>query len=169
MNRKKGIDKKKMQRRLMRSPAYRIAYKDRRFLDSPLARPARLELELLKTEIGMIENNVKSTIVTFGGTRIQERSEAERKVRALQNRLKKNPKDKNLRRKLRIARSVLQKSSYYQEAREFARLVSSECQIRGPPRICHRNRGRPGYHGGGQSGRIRRRREISRPEYHPAP
>jgi uncharacterized protein (TIGR00730 family) len=130
MNRKKVIDKQKMQRKLMRSPAYRIAYKDREFLASPLARPARLELELLKTEIGMIKNNVKSTIVTFGGTRIEERSGAERKVKVLQNRLKKNPKDKTLKRKLRIARSVLEKSSYYQEAREFARLVSSECQIR---------------------------------------
>jgi len=130
MGKRKSINKEKMIGRIKKTGAYRIAYKDQDFLESEHARPIRLQLELLKTEIGLRRNNIKSTIVTFGGTRIIEPSEARRKVHSLQTRLKKKPNDRDLKRKLTIARSVLKKSIFYGEAMEFARLVSSECQIR---------------------------------------
>ena len=40
-----------------------------------------------------------------------------------------SPDNKKFKRQHRIAKSVLRKSRYYDEAREFARLVSAECQI----------------------------------------
>ncbi len=129
MPRKEKPDKHAMVAELKQSPAYRIAYKDSDFLDSAFARPARLQLELLKTEVGMRENNIQSTIVTFGGTRIIESVVARRNVRKAESRLKKKPHDPILKRNLRVARSILEKSVYYDEAREFARLVSSECQL----------------------------------------
>jgi len=122
--------KNQMVAKLKRSSAYRIAYKDSGFLESAHARPVRLQLELLKTEIGLRHNNIKSTIVTFGSTRIIEPDEAKQKVVAIQSGLRKKPGDADLQKKLRIAKSILRKSAYYEEAREFARLVSSECQIR---------------------------------------
>ena len=130
MNKKDKHDKAKMIARLKKTPAYRIAYTDKEFLDSGHARPVRLQLELLKTEIGMRKNNIKSTIVTFGGTRIIEPTEAIKRITSLEKRLEKKPSDPQLRKKLKIAKSVLRKSRYYDEAMEFARLVSSECQIR---------------------------------------
>jgi len=130
MKKLKSIDKEKMIKKLKRSHAYRIAYKDDEFLGSDYARPIRLQLELLKTEIGMRHHNIKSTIVTFGGTRIIEPAEARKRVDKIKAKLEKRPDDKILKKQLKISRSILEKSAYYDEAREFARLVSSECQIR---------------------------------------
>ena len=131
MTRRRNSDERRTVDRLKRSQAYRVAYKDAAFLARDYARPARLQLELLKTEIGMRQNQIKSTIVVFGGTRILEPAVAARNVRRAQARLKKNPGDPTLKRDLQIARSLNEKSVYYDEAREFARLVSEECQRRG--------------------------------------
>ena len=125
---KEKFDKEKAIARLKRSKAYRIAYKDMEFLDSGFTRPARLQLEQLKTEIGLRLNKIRSTIVVFGGTRIVEPAEAKTAVQRAETSLKKNPGSKTLKRDLRIARSILEKSGYYNEAREFSRLVSLECQ-----------------------------------------
>ena len=125
---KEKFDKEKAIAKLKRSKAYRVAYKDMEFLDSGFARPARLQLEQLKAEIGLRLNRIRSTIVVFGGTRIVEPAEARKAVKRAEVRLKKNPGDTTLKRDLRIARSILEKSSYYNEAREFSRLVSLECQ-----------------------------------------
>jgi uncharacterized protein (TIGR00730 family) len=130
MSKENKIDKEKMLARLKRSPAYRIAYKDPDFLASPYARTTRLETELQKTEIEMRRNKIKSTIVVFGGTRIVEPAIARKQVRKAEAILKRKPHDKILKRNLRAARSILDKSVFYDEAREFGRLVSSECQIR---------------------------------------
>lgn len=113
------------------SPSYRQAHLDPDFLSREELRPVRLELELLKPELIMREQEVWSTIVVFGGTRILERDEAERKVRAAKAALERHPDDPELARKLRIAENLLRKSRYYDEAREFARLVSSTCQADG--------------------------------------
>ena len=121
----------KMVRRLKRSSAYRVAYKDFDFIDSDYARAARLQLELLKTEIGLRHAGVHSTIVVFGGTRIIQPSEARRKLQQAETRLRRRPNDPALRQAVRIARSVERKSVFYDEAREFARLVSTESQIQG--------------------------------------
>lgn len=130
MEQLKRSDRERMTGRLKKSSAYRIAYKDLEFLGSAHARPVRLQLELLKAEIGLRRHNIQSTIVAFGGTRIIEPSEASKKVRSLERRLERDGGGRDLRRKLRRAKSVLAKSVYYTEAREFARLVSSECQIK---------------------------------------
>lgn len=130
MDKRSKIEKEKMVARLKKSPAYRIAYKDLEFLGSAQARPVRLQLELLKTEIGMIHSNVQSTIVTFGSTRIADPEEAAKKAAELQKKARKYPDDRRLKKELKIAGSLMEKSIFYEEAREFARLVSSECQIR---------------------------------------
>ena len=127
---KNVFNRKRAVRDLMKSKAYRLAYKDPDFLDSPYARPSRLQLELLKAEFGLRHHQVRSTIVVFGGTRIVEPSIARALVAKAQRTLGKNPNDADLRRDLRIARSILEKSRFYDEAREFARLVSRECQSR---------------------------------------
>jgi len=115
---------------LKKSPAYRLAYEDSDFLNSDYARPARLQLELLKTEIGMRHNKIESTIVVFGSARIFDSAKAGKRVKELKLKLSKKPVDDGIKKQLRIAESVLEKSKYYDEAIEFSRLVSSECQLR---------------------------------------
>ncbi|MBD3258523.1 TIGR00730 family Rossman fold protein [candidate division GN15 bacterium] len=128
MAKKKTIDEDKAVARLKRATAYKVAYKDRDFLDSGYARPLRLQAELMKTELGMRHNRISSTIVVFGGTRIVEPAEARQKAKQAEAALKKRPKDPILKRRLKIARSIEEKSVFYDEAREFGRLVSTEEQ-----------------------------------------
>jgi uncharacterized protein (TIGR00730 family) len=108
--------------------SYRLAFEDRDFMNRPDLRPTRLQLELMKTDLALAEHNIRSTIVVFGGTRILEPKECERRVKTLEAELKKNPRDPALLKKLSIAKRVLAKSGYYDEARRFALLVSSETQ-----------------------------------------
>src|SRR4029077_2190046 len=70
-------------------------------------------------------------IVVFGGTRIAPPDQARARVAALEAHLKRKPKDPGLKRELEIARRILAKSKYYDEARAFGRLVSQSCQLDG--------------------------------------
>ena len=111
--------------RILQSPSYRLAYKDIDFLSDPRLRPARMELELLKPEMAFEEQNVASTIVVFGGTRIVERAAAEKRLEDAKARLADSPNDPKLRREVARAERLLAKSHYYDVAREFGRLVST--------------------------------------------
>jgi hypothetical protein len=121
-------EKDRLVSRLKRSPAYRIAYHDPDFLDTDWARPIRLQTELLKPESIFRSQRILSTIVVFGGTRIVERAQAKRRVARLERQMAKKPKDKAIRKQLSIARSLLAKCDFYDEAREFGRIVSREGQ-----------------------------------------
>ncbi len=114
---------------LRASTSYRQSHIDPDFMGRVELRPVRLQLELLKPELIMQEQGVQSTVVVFGGTRVVERSEAERRLLAAQEALAKKPNDAKLVRRVRIAENVLRKSHFYDEAREFAALVSGQCQI----------------------------------------
>ena len=82
------------------SAAYRLAFDDPDFLMREELRPVRLQLELLKPEMLMAEQGITSTVVMFGGARIPE------------------PGQKG-------ATPMLESlSSYYEQAREFARLIT---------------------------------------------
>jgi uncharacterized protein (TIGR00730 family) len=118
-------------RRILDSPSYIRAYEDVDFIMRHDLRSVRLELELLKPELILRKHRIRSTIVVFGGTRIVEESLARRRVEALEQQLQRSGTNAELERRLGVARRVLAKSRYYDEAREFARLVSSTCQTRG--------------------------------------
>jgi len=53
-----------------RTPSYRLAFADADFLTREELRPVRLQLELLKPDLILNEQNVRSTVVLFGGARI---------------------------------------------------------------------------------------------------
>jgi uncharacterized protein (TIGR00730 family) len=112
-------------------PNYLLAEEDTKFLKHPELRPVRLQLELLKPEMILDEQNVDSTLVIFGGTQIVERPEAERRLAEARANLTADPTSTVQQRAVSRAERVLVNSRYYDEAREFARLVSSACQIQG--------------------------------------
>ncbi|WP_208353903.1 TIGR00730 family Rossman fold protein [Pseudaestuariivita rosea] len=85
-----------------RAPAYKLAFADSDFLNRSELRPVRLQLELLKPEIMLDEAGVESTIVLFGGARIPE------------------PAKKDQAR----TQTLADLSRHYDEAREFARLMT---------------------------------------------
>ena len=84
------------------APAYKLAFADDDFMCRDELRPVRLQLELLKPEMLMNEAGVESTIVLFGGARIPE------------------PSKKDSAR----TQTLADLSTFYDEAREFARLMT---------------------------------------------
>jgi len=125
-----GIEKENL-KKILSSPSYRVAYKDLDFLASPPLRPTRMELELLKPELAFQEQNVRSTVVVFGGTRIPEPAVAEKKLQRARERLAETPDDVRRRRAAAKAERIAENSRYYNLAREFAGLVSSASQKNG--------------------------------------
>jgi uncharacterized protein (TIGR00730 family) len=112
-------------------PNYLLAENDTAFLKRPELRPVRLQLELLKPEVLLDEQGIQSTLVVFGGTQIVERHEAERRLAEAKELLAADPDDAVKQRGVARAERVLAKSHFYDEAREFSRLVSSACQVKG--------------------------------------
>ncbi len=111
------------------SGSYQQAHLDKDFMGRTELRPIRLQLELMKPELIQTELGVDSTIVVFGGTRIIEKPDAEEKLERAKQALAAQPDDSSRQRDVRIAENILKKCHYYDEAREFARIVSSQCQI----------------------------------------
>ena len=84
------------------APAYRLAFADEDFMCRDELRPVRLQLELLKPQMLLDERGIESTIVLFGGARIPD------------------PAHKDQAR----TQTLADLSAFYDEAREFARLMT---------------------------------------------
>jgi uncharacterized protein (TIGR00730 family) len=115
-------------KKIVESPSYRVAYKDVDFLAQPEMRAARLELELLKPELYLQQNNIRSTIVVFGSTQIVEPSAARHRLDQARQALAASPNDRLLKRAAARAECLLELSHYYDAARQFAHLVATECK-----------------------------------------
>jgi uncharacterized protein (TIGR00730 family) len=109
--------------RILASPSYLRTDQDIDILRRDELRPTRLQLDYLKPELIMQDHGVVSTIVVFGGTRIAEPAAALRRLERARARVAENPNDHSLQRAARVAERVVAKSSYYDVAREFGRLV----------------------------------------------
>lgn len=116
---------------ILDSPSYRLAEVDTEFLQRPELRPVRLQLELLKPEMLLEENGIRSTIVVFGGTQIIEPEQAQLRLDEARRQLQANPEDSERQRAVARAERILAKSDYFDAAREFARIVSTACQSQG--------------------------------------
>lgn len=123
------IDRDKKLTAILESQSYLPVEYDVEFLQQWETRPVRVQLELLKPEIGFLREHVDSTIVVFGGAQIVAAQEGESKLRAAREALEQSPDDPQLQRDVERLTRVAAKSHYYNMAREFSRLVSSTCQI----------------------------------------
>jgi len=119
---------------ILDSPTYRLAEEDIEFLKLNAMRSVRMQLELHKVELAFEQHQIDSTIVVFGGTQIVEREHAQQRLAAAQAALAASPQDETKRRAVLRAERIEAKSKYYDDAREFARLVSATCQTDGD---CH--------------------------------
>jgi len=109
---------------ILKSPSLLLAEQDTDLLARPELRPVRMQLELLKPEMALARHQIHSTIVVFGGTQIRERSEAEARLRAAQAAAAKDPQNAALSRAVSRYERLLEKSRYYEAAREFTQLMS---------------------------------------------
>jgi uncharacterized protein (TIGR00730 family) len=105
--------------------AYRLAFTDTAFLLREELRPVRMQLELLKPELVQQELGIRSTIVIFGSARILPpdvasaalaEAEASDDAQAVQR-----------------ARSALEMSRYYDEARRFSAIVTERSRAHADP------------------------------------
>ncbi|KCV82632.1 decarboxylase [Actibacterium atlanticum] len=92
-----------------RSPAYKLAFADDAFLCRDEMRAVRLQLELMKPDLLMNEAGIESTVVLFGGARIPEAAK----------------------RDTARTQTLADLSKYYEEAREFARLMTERSMADG--------------------------------------
>lgn len=117
--------------RILDSPSYVLAERDIELLATEELRPVRLQLELLKPELTLDSKHIHSTIVVFGSTRILDLPLLEDKERVLTEALLASPKDKLIERELERTERLLAKQHYYEEAREFTKLVSQRAPAAG--------------------------------------
>ncbi len=116
---------------LLRSSSYCRADQDIEFLNRDELRPVRLQLELLKPELIQQEEGIRSTVVVFGSARLVEPAESQARLKQAEAALARKPKDRELQRAVAVARQQVKLAPFYNEAREFGRLVSSTCQLDG--------------------------------------
>ncbi|WP_375421690.1 TIGR00730 family Rossman fold protein [uncultured Sphingomonas sp.] len=95
------------------NPAYRLAFQDMDFLLREDLRPVRFQLELLKPQLLLDEANIASTFVFYGSARIPEPAKAQSMLD-----LAADEKGRA------IAQKLVEKSRYYEVARELAQKVS---------------------------------------------
>lgn len=122
----------KLQQRLndiINHSSYEKAYRDLEFISRRELRPLRLELELLKPQMMLAENNIEETIVVFGGTQIVEADEAAEELAKARQDLEKDPTNRLAQRAVKVAEKKVEKAHYYDEAREFGRIVSDKANV----------------------------------------
>ena len=128
---------------ILSSPSYSLAQDDRKLLERPEMRGVRMLLELGKPEMAFQADSITSTVIVFGGTQIVERPAAERRLSEARRAIARAqaadpasakapaagpPSATGLERELKRAEQLLAYCRYYDDAREFARLVSIDNQ-----------------------------------------
>ena len=75
------------------SDSYLLAFQDQNFLLREELRPVRLQLELLKPELALQEQQIESTVVIYGSARFMDPESAALRQEKAMEALKKNPDD----------------------------------------------------------------------------
>lgn len=113
---------------LLEHPSYRLAFADDDFLMQDELRHVRLQLEYLKPQLILEQNQIKATVVVFGSARFVSRQQAEQMLVEARTQLTQYPEALELQQKLKVAERQLKNSAYYEAAAEFSRIVTEHSQ-----------------------------------------
>ena len=113
---------------ILRSPSYRLAQDDQALLERTEMRGVRMLLELGKPELAFQEDNIESTVIVFGGTQIIERNASERRLSEARRNQTIDAENPRLIREVQRNERLVELSHFYDDARQFARLVSIDNQ-----------------------------------------
>ena len=113
---------------ILRAPSYSLAQDDHALLERTEMRGVRMLLELGKPEIAFQEDNIESTVIVFGGTQIIERNASERRLSEARRNQAIDAEDPKLIREVQRNERLVELSHFYDDARQFARLVSIDNQ-----------------------------------------
>ncbi len=112
--------------------AYRLAFADPEFLLRRETRGIRFQLEMLKPDLGQVEQGIDSTVVVFGSARFASPETARTSLLAAQTNLAKVNADdadpaalQGAQNALMVAERQTRNAHYYDQARLFARLVAA--------------------------------------------
>ena len=113
------------------SDAYRLAFADPEFLLRRETRGIRFQLEMLKPDLGQIEQGIESTVVVFGSARFPSPetasaslAAAEANVAHAQTIVDNGETLGAAQNALLLAQRHMRNAHYYDQARQFARLVA---------------------------------------------
>jgi uncharacterized protein (TIGR00730 family) len=115
------------------SPSYEIAFKDHDYIRSDHARSVRIQLEMEKPEYFMQQAGIRSTIIVFGSARFVSRNRAHRNLEEANKQFAASPHSEAAKDELLKAKRQVETSIYYEQAREFSRIVSEETMAQYPP------------------------------------
>ncbi len=104
---------------LLEPHAYRLAFADPEFLLRRETRGIRFQLEMLKPDLAQIEAGIEHTVVVFGSARFVSMDAAQALLQQAEQ--AQNPEA------LQRARQAVRNAVYYEQAREFAKLVAQHC------------------------------------------
>jgi hypothetical protein len=107
-----------------RGPMPQVAYRNRRFLESPDARALRIISEYIDPLARLRRAGAQHTVVFFGSARIYSREVALQNLRELERR-RKEGRSAALQADLQRARKGVRMSRYYEEARELSRMITA--------------------------------------------
>jgi len=116
---------------ILNSRSYVKASEDVELLQRDELRSVRLGLELTKPDLLQREQGIVSTIVVFGSARTPDPESARVELERARRVAESSPGDAQAERSLRRAEKGAEQSGYYEQAREFARIVSTTCQLDG--------------------------------------
>ena len=115
------------------SPSYEIAFRDPNYIHGDHARSMRIQLEMEKPEWFMQQARIRSTIIVFGSARFVSHNRATRLLEEANKQLAKSPESEQAQYAVIKAKRLLKTSAYYEQAREFARIVAEETAAQYPP------------------------------------
>lgn len=117
--------------KILNGSAYQLAYEDAEFLAEDDLRPLRLQMELLKPERELRKQRIGSTVVVFGSARILSTENAQARMTESEALIGTEQVNPHQEQEHAAARRKLSQARYYEEARRFARMVSSRFQQEG--------------------------------------
>lgn len=104
---------------VMAPQAYRLAFADPEFMLRRETRGIRMQLELQKPDLAQIEAGIEHTVVVFGSARFVSEETAQAQLAQAQA--------SGDAQALQHAQRNLRNAAWYEQAREFARIVSQQC------------------------------------------